>query len=113
MGLEQLPLLLGQVMTIMHIDTLGDPSPHHCRTRPSSSVETVVALLTALWDQRRADPLLLVQPGAQWPKVLEEPLLDFPGYGDRIRLALQGGQIRVAPDTGKRMRASGIFSPEL
>jgi hypothetical protein len=79
----------------------------------SSVVETVVELLTALWVQRRADPLLLVQPGAQWPKVLEEPLLNFPGYGDPIRLALQGGQFRVSPDTGKRMRASGIFSPEL
>ena len=34
MGLEQLPLLIGQVMSIMHIDILGRPEPSALRDTP-------------------------------------------------------------------------------
>ena len=34
MGLEQLPLLIGQVMAIMHIDILGRPEPSTLRDTP-------------------------------------------------------------------------------
>src|SRR5680860_549435 len=34
MGLEQFPLLIGQVMTIMHIDILGQPDPSPLRDTP-------------------------------------------------------------------------------
>jgi hypothetical protein len=34
MRLEQLPLLIGQVMTIMHVDILGQPDPQPLQDTP-------------------------------------------------------------------------------
>ncbi|SDJ99641.1 hypothetical protein SAMN05428985_102190 [Nocardioides sp. YR527] len=79
----------------------------------ASVVETAVTSLSVVWADRRSDPQLLVQPGAQWPTVLEEPELNFSGFGHPVQIGLKGGQFRVAPEQGRRMKASGVFSPEL
>lgn len=78
----------------------------------SDVVEATVSRASALWNRREANPRLLVQPGGQWPRVLEEPQLSFPGYGTPAKLALEGGAIHVAPETARRMKASGVFSRE-
>ena len=68
--------------------------------------------LSDVWQKRKADPALLVQPGGQWRKVLEEPLLAFDGYGDPLPMP-RARELRVAPETGLRMQASGVFDKAL
>ena len=52
---------------------------------------------------------MLVQPAGQWSSVLEQPLLKFNGYsGDPVALP-KNGVVRVSPDTGRRMKATGVF----
>jgi hypothetical protein len=41
--------------------------------------------------------------------VLEQPLLKFDGYsGDPVALS-KNDVVRVSPDTGRRMKATGVF----
>lgn len=46
---------------------------------------TVTDAMRACWDQRRADPTMIVQHGGQWKTVEpSEPLSPFPGYGEPL-----------------------------
>lgn len=72
--------------------------------------DTCVAITEActdLWLRRRANPALLVQRAALWPK-LETAPLQFGGYGSDLDFVMTGA-MRVSPDMGKRMKASGLF----
>ncbi|MBG6098786.1 hypothetical protein [Nocardioides luteus] len=79
----------------------------------ASVAEAVGNLLASLWADRRSDPQLLVQPAGQWPTVLEEPELSFAGFGHPVQITTKGGAFRVSPEQARRLRASGVFSPEL
>jgi len=67
---------------------------------------------SSLVSKRRADPKLLVQPGYQWPEYFDKPLLDFPGYGNPPKVRLNGIEVHVSPDTGRRMRAFRLLDAQ-
>jgi hypothetical protein len=54
-------------------------------------VEAVATDLTEIWSVRRANPVLIAQPRAQWPTVPSTPPLGFTGYDE--------GTIPYEPDT--------------
>jgi hypothetical protein len=90
---------------------------------PTSTLDGLTAsvcdLVTVLADRctslvlkRRVDPSLLVQTGRQWPRYLDKPLLNFPGYGKPPRARLDGVEIHVSPDVGLRMRAFKLLDTQ-
>jgi hypothetical protein len=90
---------------------MTDPATIHtgCVRSTASVVLQALELLTDLWHQRKGDTTLLVQPAGQWSSVLEQPLLKFDGYsGDPVALP-KNDVVRVSPDTGRRMKATGVF----
>lgn len=65
-----------------------------------------------LWMKRRTDPTLLIQPGSQWPVVFGLDHLEFAGYGHTFSVDL-GDRAHVHPSTARRLKAAGVFTPEL
>ena len=57
-------------------------------------------------------PFEVVQPGYQWPEYFDKPLLDFPGYGNPPKVRLNGIEVHVSPDTGRRMRAFRLLDAQ-
>jgi hypothetical protein len=77
----------------------------------STLVSETIGVVGDLWDRRKADRTLLVQPGRQWPAVAaEDDLLNFDGAGEELRV--QGGEVRIHPDNAKRLRAAKIFDTD-
>ncbi len=65
-------------------------------------------VMLKVWRTRRDDPRLLVQPSEQWPTLLGQPTLDFPGYGPDARVH-KNAQVHVSPDSAKRLTASRVM----
>ena len=91
---------------------MSEPGPVHagCLSSTATVVLAAIEALIEAWHLRKDDPLMLVQPAGQWTRVLEEPTLNFHGYGHPLPLP-KAGSVRVSPDTGRRMQASGLFDP--
>jgi hypothetical protein len=70
--------------------------------------ESLGKVMLEVWRTRRDDPRLLVQPGEQWPTVLGQPTLDFPGYGPDAPIH-ENGMAHVSPDSAKRLKASRVM----
>jgi hypothetical protein len=103
-------LVGGKGESLEDVWLMRDPRGIHagCVRSIALVMKEALTLLIDVWQRRKADPTLLLQPAGQWSKVLEEPLLAFDGYGEPIPTPA-AGTIRVSPDTGRRMQASGIF----
>lgn len=61
--------------------------------------EAIAKKMLDVWNQRRHDPELLVQPGEQWLRLMTERELRFDGYGTEANVP-QRGNFFVAPSTG-------------
>jgi hypothetical protein len=79
-----------------------------CVASTAIVIRESIEVLTDVWRKRKDDPTILVQPEGQWSKVLSETLLAFDGYGEPVPMPPASG-LRVAPETGLRMQASGVF----
>lgn len=75
-----------------------------------STARLVAALAveaTTLWCDRRRDPALIVQNGGIWPDLDAAEPLNFPGYGEPVKVVAK--EVRVNPETARRMKASKIL----
>jgi hypothetical protein len=70
-------------------------------------VESLTDAMMTCWAARKANPMMIVQQGRQWRKVdPDEPLSQFPGYGDNV--SLDSRQIRLSPVDTKRWLAARV-----
>jgi hypothetical protein len=60
--------------------------------------------LANAWLRRRADPALLIQPGHQWPKILAQGRLQFPGYGPQANV-VNSGEVYVSDALARRWQS--------
>ncbi len=70
-------------------------------------VESLTDAMMTCWAARKANPMMIVQQGRQWRKVdPDEPLSQFPGYGDSV--SLDSRQIHLSPVDTKRWLAARV-----
>ncbi|GAW48099.1 MULTISPECIES: hypothetical protein [unclassified Nocardioides] len=74
-------------------------------------VEAAMIAMKSLWDRRRRERTLLVQPGVQWPNVMEHIALQFDGF-DASPLHVVGETIFTSPETSTRMSASKVMDSD-
>jgi hypothetical protein len=72
--------------------------------------DTADSLLT-LWSQRRTNPMLLVQSGTQWKKIMARRHLTFEGFSTKT-LTASGKNVYLHPDSGKRLQASKVLDAD-
>jgi hypothetical protein len=72
----------------------------------SKFVEAVTKAMVACWDDRKADPAMIVQHGRQW-RVIEPTgaMSSFPGYGAPVTVAIDS-LMRMSPLDTRRWEAA-------
>lgn len=76
----------------------------------SDFVLHVMGGVETLWQNRRDDPALVIQPGSQWRLDLTEDL-HFKGYGKPARIQATD-KLSVGPELGKRLLAAKIMDAD-
>lgn len=71
-------------------------------------IDGAAALLLELWNRRRADPALLVQPEQQWPSINVPGPVRFRGYRPEPDESGEGSQAMTAGSFAHRMQAAGL-----
>ncbi|MCB0913690.1 MAG: hypothetical protein KDB60_18960, partial [Propionibacteriaceae bacterium] len=77
------------------------------RESTANLVGALAVEANTLWCDRRADPALIVQNGGIWPDLDTADPLNFPGYGEPVKVVAK--EVRVNPETVRRMKASRIL----
>lgn len=72
-----------------------------------SLVRNTATAASALWQRRRGDPDLIVQPVKQWPRVARGAVTNFSGF--QPTPALETGTVMFNPDTAKRFEAAQLL----
>jgi hypothetical protein len=75
----------------------------------NSYVSAIMQAVSECWNTRKAKPMLIIQPAAQWqsPKPAEPPS-KFPGYGADVAPA-EGSVVLTHTNEGRRWEAARVF----
>jgi hypothetical protein len=75
----------------------------------TSYVSAIMQAVSECWDTRRARPMLIIQPAAQWqsPKPPGPPS-KFPGYGEDAA-PVEGSVVLTHTNEGRRWQAARVF----
>lgn len=70
-------------------------------------VEAMITAMTRCWDNRKANPQMIVQHGRQWQMVEPtEPMWNFPGYG---AITPKGTRMSMNPSDVRRWTAGRVM----
>ena len=70
----------------------------------------IVEELKKVWERRKSDPRLIVQPGRQW-KLEKLTDLKFDGYGIRPTI-MKSGPVHVGPGLSRRLQAAKVMDDD-
>lgn len=73
-----------------------------------AATRTVAVEAGNLWDVRRANPLLIVQPEAQWPMIARGEVTGFNGFGLGAGPRITAAALMLNPRLWRRMQAARL-----
>ncbi|MBB5785593.1 hypothetical protein [Jiangella mangrovi] len=79
----------------------------------NSTVTNAISQATQLWNKRKGDTRLLIQPGEQWRELDSRRALEFDGFGDDLPEPTKGSAVHVHPDTARRLKALKLLDANL
>ena len=97
-----------QMSGVLLLKSIADVLDGLCDSM-NSYVSAIMQAVSECWNTRKAKPMLIIQPAAQWqfPKPAEPPS-KFPGYGADVPPD-EGSVVLTHTNEGKRWQAARVF----
>jgi len=75
----------------------------------NSYLSAIMRSVSECWSTRKAHPMLIIQPAAQWPNHKPPGFPSrFPGYGDDAK-PVEGSVVLTHPNEGRRWQSARVF----